>query len=181
MASKVQEKITYPLPNFNGWVVEVYERTTLYNGGITYSCWNWSRTMLVKGAPGHGWWKFCVLCVNIYFSVSDTFLYIQKNAKIFSVILKDKYLVKCEYDDFGVMINPLRITQVYANACQIDVAPVASSPAGDRPTPVPMQANVKKITLLSISTVIFPQVLIACFFLLFKTLLSFYWNMYAVP
>ena len=56
MPSKVWEEIIYPFPNFNGCIVEVWEEisnfVTHFSGHmITYPCWGFSYTMLVKGAP----------------------------------------------------------------------------------------------------------------------------------
>ena len=51
------DETTYPLPNFNGFTVEVWEwicNFIPYFTGyvITYPCWDWSSSMSVKGARG---------------------------------------------------------------------------------------------------------------------------------
>ena len=57
MASKVWDNTTYPFPNFNGVIVEVWELLSNFilhsiKGVITYPWWDSSQTMLIKGAPG---------------------------------------------------------------------------------------------------------------------------------
>ena len=56
MPSKVWGGITYPFLNFNGEAVEVYGWISSFipyfiMDVITYSCWDKSQTMLVKGDP----------------------------------------------------------------------------------------------------------------------------------
>ena len=65
MPGKVWDEITYPFLNFNGCTVEVLEWISdfishLTEHVITYPCWDWSSTMLVKGAPGLILWA--ILC-----------------------------------------------------------------------------------------------------------------------
>ena len=53
----VLDEITNPFPNFNGCPIEVWEGksnfiTHFIGHVITYPCWYWSETMLVKGASG---------------------------------------------------------------------------------------------------------------------------------
>ena len=55
MHNKVWDKITYPFPNFNDYIVEVWEWISNYiphfkMDVITYPCCD---SVLIKGAPGH--------------------------------------------------------------------------------------------------------------------------------
>ena len=55
---KVCDEITYPFPKFNGWTIEVCKWISNFIAHfigyvITYPCWDWSLTILVKGAPNH--------------------------------------------------------------------------------------------------------------------------------
>ena len=52
----VWDEITYPFPDFNGVTIEGWEWISKFTQRfpghvITYPCWDWSLTMLVKGAP----------------------------------------------------------------------------------------------------------------------------------
>ena len=52
----VRDEITYPLPNFRGTATEVWQWIRNFIAHfiayvITYSCWDYSKSMLVKGAP----------------------------------------------------------------------------------------------------------------------------------
>ena len=54
MPSKLWDEITYPLPNFDGCTLEVWEWVSnfiphIIMDVITYPCWDY--TMLVKGVP----------------------------------------------------------------------------------------------------------------------------------
>ena len=56
MHNKVWDEIIYPLPNFNGATVEVWEWRSNFiphfiMDVICNPCWDWSQTMLIKGAP----------------------------------------------------------------------------------------------------------------------------------
>ena len=51
------DEITYPFPNFNGVTLEVWEWISNFipcfiMDVIMCPCWDWSQTMVVKGAPG---------------------------------------------------------------------------------------------------------------------------------
>ena len=55
MPRKVWDEITYPYRNFSGCTVDVWERISNFIGQttmnvITYPCWDWSYSKLVKGA-----------------------------------------------------------------------------------------------------------------------------------
>ena len=52
----VWDEITYPFLNFNGATVEVWEWISNLIPYVTvrmiiYPCWDWSSSMLLKGAP----------------------------------------------------------------------------------------------------------------------------------
>ena len=57
MPCKVWDEIIYPFPNFNGATVEVWEWIIYFiphfiMNVITYTCWDWSESALLKGATG---------------------------------------------------------------------------------------------------------------------------------
>ena len=54
---KAWDEISYLLPNFNGWTVEVWVWMNniiphFTRHMITFACWDFSYSMLVKGTPG---------------------------------------------------------------------------------------------------------------------------------
>ena len=64
MPCKVWHEITYPFSNFNSAIIEVWEwisnHIPYFSGHvITYPCWDWSQSILVKGAM-----KLGLICIN---------------------------------------------------------------------------------------------------------------------
>ena len=58
---------TYPFPNFNGYTAEVWEWKNNFiphfiMDVLTYSCWDQSQSMLMKGTPGM---KPSILCLGL--------------------------------------------------------------------------------------------------------------------
>ena len=65
---KVRGKINYPFPNFNGGTVEVWELINNFISHftghvITYPCWDWSWSMLVKRAPCRYEYHNCIVII----------------------------------------------------------------------------------------------------------------------